>query len=263
MSIRKGKLLKDFFTFARGEIFSWDVDPQFPLLKRHYADLDLDIDTALWWSLLYLSFYHFGSAEESWKLYPKQVIIKRKLRLPVTKNRRVFRGNDRAQEQLNYILTHKGPIRKWVESTIGKGGKEGWALMKEEFQSIGFNGAWSSYKWCDILKQVHGYNITAPNIGDKVGATAGPIPGLATLTGRSWQECAHDYNLHQELFDLCLAKSIPMNGLDQLESVLCNFQGLVNGRYYAGHDIDRDATQLLPESSLWKVRQKVFHSSYL
>lgn len=254
----KYKNFNKFCHFARIQLQTKDIDPQFCLLDRFYKMYDVPKKHRLWHTLIYLTWYHFGSAEEIWRLYPEQRLIKKQHILPTGKNRRLFRGTNKAVDYLNGITDKFGDVTMWAEKHIGDGGKGGWVRAREAFEGIHSNGPWSSYKWCDMLKFVHHYPITAPDIGDKKGLGAGPIAGLASLTGLSWQECA-DKKIAMRLYRKCKHEhGISLNGLDQLESILCNWQGVIGGRYYTGHDIDRDQSQLLEDSKLWRVRPKVY-----
>jgi hypothetical protein len=250
--------MKNFVKFAKLQLVTEDIDPQFCLLRSYYNHAGVQKKNRLWLTLLYLTWYHFGSAEKMWRLYPEQRIIKKTHVLPTGKNRRLFRGTNRAVEYLNSITETIGDINKWTDNQVRSGGKSGWTRARMSFEAIHCNGPWSSYKWCDMLKFVHEYPITAPDIGDKKGVGAGPIAGLSSLTKLSWNECS-DSKVAIKLYRDCKHKfGVPLNGLDQLESILCNWQGVVRGRYYVGHDIDRDQEQLLENSELWSVRSKVY-----
>ena len=67
---RKADLV-DFARFGRAMILSRDIDPQFPILKYLYHELKLDRNTALWFTCVYLLYYHLGSAVQAWKRYPE------------------------------------------------------------------------------------------------------------------------------------------------------------------------------------------------
>ncbi|KKK87689.1 hypothetical protein LCGC14_2750710, partial [marine sediment metagenome] len=80
--------------------------------------------------------------------------------------------------------------------------------------------------------------------------------------------CANDSQLHRDLLQMTIDLGAPMNGLDVLESTLCDYQSLINGRYYCGHDIDRDLKQLMLHDNnlseiLWKARKKIFDKRLL
>ncbi len=265
----KSKELRDFARFGRAMILSGDIDPQFPILKHMYKKLKLDRNTALWYTCVYLLYYHLGSAVQAWKRYPKPDIIRKKdwnNDLPYFKQRRCFRGNDQARNQINTLVKiSDGNLVSWVDNLVGDGGEEGWTRVREAASELPYHGPWSSYKFCDLMKFVHSYPITAPDIGTKPGATAGPIAGLNTLTGLGWDRCANDSQLHRDLLQMVIDLGAPMNGLDTLESTLCDWQSITNGKYYLFHDIDRDLAQLETADKnnkyakiLYKARHNIF-----
>ncbi len=270
----KSKDLENFAKFGRALILSGDIDPQFLILRRLYAKLGLDQNTSIWFTCLYLLYYHLGSAIQAWKQYPKPDVIRKKnwnRDLIYFKQRRCFRGNEYARNQINTIVkVSDGDLASWIDNIVDDGGEDGWARLREAASEIPYHGPWSSYKLCDMIKFVHQYPITAPDIGTKPGATAGPIAGLNTLTGLGWDKCADDSQLHRDLLQMVIDLDAPVNGLDQLESILCDWQSLTNGRYYLGKDIDRDQAQLELEKKrsptldiLWEARRDIFDERLL
>ncbi len=263
----KTKELRDFARFGRAMILSGDLDPQFLILKHMYKKLKLDRNTALWYTCVYLLYYHLGSAVQAWKRYPEPNIIRKKdwnNDLPYFKQRRCFRGNEQALSQINTLASlTDGDLVSWIDNLVDNDREKSWTRIREFVEELPYHGPWSSYKFCDMMKFVHNYDISAPDIGTKPGATAGPIAGLNTLTGLGWDKCANDSQLHRDLLQMVIDLGAPVNGLDQLESMLCDWQSITNGKYYHGHDIDRDLKQLLLHDNdlskiLWKARKKIF-----
>lgn len=270
----KSKELRDFAMFGRAMILSGDIDPQFPILRHMYEYLELDRNTALWWTCIYLLYYHLGSAVQAWKRYPKPDIILKKdwsSDLPYFKQRRCFRGNKHARNQINTLVSlSDGDLVTWIDNLVSTNREKSWTRIREAVSELPYHGPWSSYKFCDMMKFVHSYPITAPDIGTKPGATAGPIAGLNTLTGLGWNRCAGDSQLHRDLLQMVIDLGAPVNGLDQLESMLCDWQSLNNGRYYLIHDIDRDLAQLETVGKsdryakiLYETRYQIFDKRFL
>jgi len=56
---------------------------------------------------------------------------------------------------------------------------------------------------------------------------------------------------------------VPFQGLDQLETSLCDFNSLVKGRYYIGHEMDLMMEGLEPQSIFWEARAKALAHNYL
>lgn len=258
-----GRLFEDFCRFSCRQLETGDIDPAYPVLRHLYAGLDQEI--ALWRTLLYVTFYKLSSAEEAWQQYPEpQPVSPSDFRKPTGFERRGFRGNDKAAQNVNDTLAaadSAGGLLAWVLSIPYR---DGWDGVRRQFQSISGNGPWASYKWADILRNVHGFPIVASDIGAGGGGqTAGPIPGMMRLTRQTWQVCATDTMLQRWLLRQAQAAGVPFGGLDQLETCLCDFNTLCKGNYYTGHDIDAMMTGLAPGSTVWAARRQVFDPALL
>jgi hypothetical protein len=252
------KLFEDFCKFSRYQLASWDIDPTYPVLKKYYVLRGFDIETALWFTQLYVAFYHLGSAQEAFKRYPKPSKVKN-MTYPTGIERRGFRGNDLASLHLNglYKKVEGAGIKPGIDAFIERGKRrKSWRVLREEFQTLPYAGPWSSYKWVDLLKNVHGFKIDANNIG--VGGnseTAGPVPGMVLLMDMDWRRCATDTVVQRDLLSRCIDNDVKFNGLDQLETCLCDFNSLVKGRYYSGHDVDQQMEHLPKEKIWWEARR--------
>lgn len=262
------QLLGDFRVFAAAQLASGDIDPTYPVLAKVYRQRGYDADTALWHTLLYVAFYNLGSAEEVFNAFPAYQHITAPLTKTTGIERRGFRGNTLANDHINAMVAlwkAAGGPSKWVQGVIGRGGEQGWKKLRLAFQQVPHGGNWSSYKWADLLKNVHHLPITADDIGvGGGGPTAGPVPGMVRLTNKPWKECAENVLLQRQLMLDCVSKGVPFDGLDQLETALCDFNSLCKGTYYVGHDIDQQMDQLAnlgPE--WWAARQQVFPRQYL
>jgi hypothetical protein len=262
-------LRTDFYFFARAQLVSGDIDPMYPVLREFYTTERLEPEIALWRTLLYVTWYHIGSAAHVWRKYPtpRALTVEDVRGLATGTERRGFRGNALAAVHVNAVLAHApGGLTQYFDQLTSAGGEAGWARARQELQTIAWLGPWASYKWADLLKNVHGYPITANDIG--VGGnseTAGPVPGMVRLTGLTWQECARGIETQRRLLAESQAAGVPFTGLDQLETALCDFNSLCKGGYYVGHDIDQQMTQLasVPEPGLWEARGRAFPERYL
>lgn len=262
-------LFASFLRFAKGQLETGDIDPTYPVLKGVYRARGYTIERALWYTILYVTWYSLGSAEKAFALYPEAPAeIVDPLVLPTGTERRSFRGNDLAREHLNALLERVRPygsLVRWAETATASGGTEGWDRLRAEFQSVRYAGPWSSYKLADLLAHVHDFPITASDLGvGGASETAGPIPGMVKLTGRSWRECASNRELQADLLRRSLEGGVPFSGLDQLETSLCDFNSLCNGRYYVGHDIDQQMEHLRDApADFWAARAEAFPKGYL
>ena len=259
----------DFCRFSRRQLETQDIDPMYPVLRQLYAAEGLDRDTSLWRTYLYVAFYKIASAEEAWAEYPTPQLVdpSPSFRKPTGFERRGFRGNDKAAYNVNDAFREArrhGSFLDWVSAAVGSGGEAGWDRLRIDFQRISGNGPWASYKWADLIKNVHGFPVVASDIGvGGASATAGPIPGMIRLTGQPWQICATDTMLQRSLLRQAQAAGVPFDGLDQLETCLCDFNTLCKGNYYSGHDIDAMMGGLLPGSAVWAARRQAFAPALL
>ncbi len=264
------QLWAPFCTFAKAHVESWDLDPMYPVLRRFYEDAALPKEVALWRTMLYLTWYHIGTAEKAWNRWPEPAAFSAGDVTPYATGteRRCFRGNVKAGPHLAAFLADTrgyGSLSGWADAATSRGGKFGWQVARMTFQQIPYGGQWSSYKLADLLKHVHGYPITANDIGvGGGGETAGPVPGMVKLTGADWKRCAADVGLQQELHDEAVRCGVPFNGLDQLETSLCDFNSLLKGGYYVGHDIDVQQEQLRDSGGgLLAARMATFEPKWL
>ena len=263
------KLFDDFCRFASAQVSSGDIDPVYPVLKAHYDKLGLDAEVAIWRTFLYVTYYSLGSAEIVWKLLPVPAHAPQETAfiLPTGIERRGFRGNMLPVKHINefYEITRRaGGIMAWLKSAIGKGGEAGWSRVRAQLKEIPQAGDWASYKWADLLKHVHGFPITASDIGvGGNGKNAGPVPGMVQLTGMDWRKAANDVSAQRQLLWEANVNDANLNGLDQLETALCDFNSLTHGRYYVGHDIDDMQAKLAPDSVFWEGRRIGLDNAYL
>lgn len=260
------KLFEDFCEFTKPYVYSTDIDPVYPVLKAYYDYIGLDAEHRIWHTFLYVTHYSLKSAEILWNMYPEPTgIIPEMPKLSTGIERRGFRGApDKVIKNITefYEASHfnrdwdtGNALSTWLNRIVGDGGKDGWNRVRAAFKEISYNGDWASYKWADLVKHTLGYPITASDIGvGGGGETAGPIPGMVIITGEDWKRCAEDVELQEALLQLAVENGSPLNGLDQLETALCDFNSLYKGRYYAGNDVDMMMEQLDPYSLLWTAR---------
>ena len=261
-------LLNAFAQFSAAQIASGDIDPMYPTLKRLYAAQGLDRKTAMWRTFLFMTWYDIGSANAAWKVAPEPARIEG-LNLPTGIERRRFRARPAiVTAHVDAMLKLSGgDLERWVLSVIGSGGAAGWTAARRQYEQLPWSGNWSSYKWTNLLLNVHDFPLEATDIGVGGGREfAGPIPGMVRLTGQPWKACATDVGLQRELLVEARRRGSNSGGLDQLETALCDFNSLCKGHYYVGHDIDSQQSQLLrinAPKEIWEARQASFPRSYL
>lgn len=259
-------LFADFRRFSRAHLWSCDIDPIYPWFKRVFERAELSAAERLWRLYVYVTYYHVGTSLRMWETFGEpQAITGYDLTLPTGTERRCFRGQgDLAEQNLNdaFDAGFFDP-----DTWAGHTGEDGWRAIRDRVEEIAWNGPWASYKWADLLKHVQDVPITADDIG--VGGnskTAGPIPGMVKLTGAHWKDCATDTSRQKALLAASRAGGVPFDGLDQMETCLCDFNSVLKRHYYVGHDIDLYGGQLAeangpPEH--WQARADVFPDRFL
>lgn len=257
------ELFHDFCRFSHEHLRAKDNDPIYPWFKRAFEMRDLDAEQRLWRLYLYTTFYHIGSAYCLWSKYDRPQPIPEPIDLPTGTERRCFRGQgDLARKNIKHAVD-TGALDPDLWHSLE--GEDGWRSARDQFESIPWNGPWASYKWADLLKHVEDVPITADDIG--VGGnseTAGPIPGMVRITGLDWKTCATNVDAQKRLLTRANALGVGFNGLDQMETCLCDFNSARKGHYYIGHDIDLYGDQLehLP-AAYWEARAETFHPRFL
>lgn len=257
-----------FVQFAVEHKESGDIDPVYPVLYHVQRLRGETCETAIWHTLLYLTWYHLGSAELVLQMYPFPTRISSLGALPTGIERRGMRGaagGEKAVQFLNWIIANRSPLSQWLEEVTYPKGMPGWVALYHDVHSFPHCGSWAAYKWCDLARNVLGCDITAPDIGlGGGGKNAGPVPGLARLTGRPWAECASSLGLQDRFFNSCLTAGIPWEGREEMETALCDFNSVLHNRYYVGHDIDKqmDDVRACPKI-YWDARQEAFPRAYL
>jgi hypothetical protein len=230
----------------------------------------LDEELQLWRLILYVTYYHLGSAEFAWTYHPHPFDERLLPALPTGVERRGMRGNAEAVNKfIQSVFRNAKPyhsLKGWVDFSLldAPDPQTGWWAIRSDFEEVWGAGSWSSYKWADLLKNVMDYKITANDIGLGGGSvTAGPVPGLALLTGETLEQCATNRELQEAWYQRALRAGVPFTGLDQFETALCDFNSLAKGTYYVGHDIDMMTEKLPPDSVFWAARRAVFPAELL
>lgn len=244
-------LFQDFVRFAKAQVVSGDIDPTYPVLKEVYRAQKVSREVALWRTLIFVATYHLGFSREVWTMRapePRAVDFTDFAGIVTGIERRGFRGRpDHAARFVNdvYVGEADEDLCGWVDS-FGNG-EAGWDRARAALQKARGAGPWAAYKFADLLAHVHDVDITASDLGVGGGSeTAGPIPGMVALYqgAYSWQDCAARVDLARVLLGVCRKCGVPFTGLDQLETALCDFNSLLKGRYYVGHDIDDQMEKL-------------------
>ncbi len=245
------RLFIDFCEFSARQLHSGDIDPAYPVIKNYFDIHKFELDSKIFFLIVYVAFYNLKTATEYFHGQLKDV-TKAKTGI----ERRGFRGNSNVYEHFESVNT----IRLKESIRLGT-----WKEIESAYQLAKHTGTWSSYKFADLCKYTLDLKITSPDLGlGGKGKNAGPIPGLSLLTGKPWEMCATDFVLQKRFYNKCVLEGVRFNGLEELETCLCDFNSMFKGGYYTGHDIDKQMDDLLDASpDLWKARSNSFSTQFL
>jgi hypothetical protein len=234
-------LLLDFALFAEAMMTSGDIDPAYPVLAHLVADMS--DDDAAWLVYLYLTFYDLTSALLAFDAtgghpgdLPHEAGAWR-----TGIERRGLRGG-KVRGHIDDVLAYAdlGFARRFTAG-FGDDPIVNWLMLDQRIRAIPGNGRWAGYKAGDLWRYCLKANVQAPGVGAE--HASGPAEGVAYLydvdpaAARSPTHADHVEALAVNLLDALTARGIGL-GIDNVETLLCDFNSLRNGRYYVGHDTD-------------------------
>jgi len=260
-------LFDKFIKFSNEQVKSKDIDPIYPLIKEVNNVENIGLEDSIWRLLLYVTWYRLASSELVFLKYPTENIINDTFILKTGVERRGFRGNNKGVEMINNFLIKNKSISDYVKKISDKTGEEGWRFIRSDFEEIKWNGNWASYKWADLMKNVIGLNILSPNIGGEKVNKHSPVTCLNILLKEVDEEMTYEYakdeNLQKLFYNECKENGAIFNGLDQMETCLCDYKNVMNGKYWSGKDIKEIFETLDELPSIWgKVFKKLFEEKY-
>src|SRR5687768_5231561 len=173
-------LLNDFVTFGQELIASKDIDPLYDVLK--VLEAGMDEDQALWFTFLYMTYYNLGSAVKAFKLQPHPGLLPPEAKaFACSTERRNLRGGKVIQHSENYLtwVREMGGQRKFLRAGWRDDFTHNYERFWDTSQMIWNNGRWAAFKWSEILKKVHGWELAAPDM--RMQFCSGPKAGLELL----------------------------------------------------------------------------------
>lgn len=244
-----------------------DIDPVYPVLRQLTGRWSPD-DRA-WLILLYVAYYHLGSALKAIELVPDPAhlpdphdMADELLSLPCATERRGHRNRVKLAAHLDAIAAE---ALKYRPSGVLNQGND-WNALVEYLTTIRGNGRWASYKLAELAQKVTHREIEVTDAAHAY--SSGPRKGLADVLGPvpPGNDPATVALLDKATEEL--AAYVHEDDLGYVETSLCDFHSLVSGRYYLGHDIDQMQDQLnaVPSAltaSAFHARKLVLPKEYL
>jgi hypothetical protein len=286
-----GELWRDFVQFSQAQLDAQDVDPVYPVLR--ILQRDLTREQRFWHTFLYVAFYNIASAEEAFAYVNELGTLPAELAsLPTGVERRGLRGGqplNRHLASLAEIAHAEGSLEAWITGweTAPETPDERMAAYRivrdVKLRQPWGNGRWAAYKTAEILQKVNGLPLQATDMGND--DSTGPRQGLELLFGKPEGSAAEQLEtldklgvvvmdtLNDELRGWLHSHPVFMlRGdvtIDEVETMLCDFHALVDGRYYVGHDIDQMHDQLKRSKAqqfmwnAWRARREIFEPRWL
>lgn len=251
----------DLTRFAELQIKSLDIDPAYPLLK--WMERDMEPEQALWRSIVYVAYHSLPSSEAVFQVVePGGIVQGAAARLPTDVERRGLRGGMPMTlhfESWAKVIELHGSLTAFFKEAIVDGDpKESWRRMVKLVQTIRGNGRWAGYKLAEVLMKSNGWPLEPPDMGNE--NSTGPRQGLAlffdVVHGNSPAAIRQLDEQGWILQDLLARRGLPI-AIEELETCLCDFHAMADGRYYNGKGIDDILAQLTVAEADWRVRPHI------
>jgi hypothetical protein len=256
--------------FAREHVASRDIDPVYPVAR--YLQRTFGRERALWHSLVYVAYYNIASCETAFDalsnwLWADVPVNEALLKLPTGTERRNLRTAQRMMVHLSSLAecSELGGFDRWLREGLGPDAYANWNLLDERLQTPWGNGRWASYKTREVLWKVNDFPLAAPDTG--MANSSGPRDGLAVIFPQSAEWTGNDPNTIGQLEALAwwLRDELQVRWevnlpIEELETVLCDYHALVEGRYYVGHDIDQMLEQTTNDGVGREARERILEA---
>lgn len=249
---RMTDLFDDYARFHEIELENRDVDPVYPVLREIGNICDWTPEERVRSVFLHVAYYDLGSAlcameavsQMGWSFQENIA------RLTCgTERRRHRMGNNLIEHlsDLHLLASQNDGLLTWLTDNLGSDQLANWQRVTEKLMNVNGNGRWASFKTCEMLAEVCGLPLAAPDMGH--ANSSGPRQGLALLFEDEPPRGNGGVALLQlNAMSELLVRELRGRGLEArletAETTLCDFHSLVRGRYYPGLDIDVMQEQL-------------------
>lgn len=238
------ELFRVVATFGKELIASRDCDSVNPVL-RYLSRAFLDSETALWFSSLYMAYGNPNSAllafrQRSTPGYLPHICAT----FPIATERRGNRGGKLLAHVASYVdlCRAAGSQERYLQQGWSSAPTVNYLHFWKTAQTVYNNGRWAAFKWAEVLKKVHDWPLAAPDM--RMQFCSGPKAGLELLYNCPGASVPHLDSCGRDLYDRMVDAGTGLKDWEQLETILCNLNSLVNGRYYVGKDIDEELDYL-------------------
>lgn len=244
------ELREDYYRFHEIQVECRDMDPAYPVLKDVARVLDMRTEDRLWLVLLFTAYYHMGSLLSALSKCDLPTHAERAaLDLPCATERRGHWYRPRLRKHLRAVQTiarAPGGLTGWFTSDLNGTPEENWRQVQHRAGLLPGNGRWASFKTTELVKEILGLELHAPDM--QHAHSSGPRKGLGLLhsdlpTGNGPADVAVLDRLSARLVTDMRGRGLKVS-VETAETSLCDFHSMASGRYYPGHDIDQMQLQL-------------------
>jgi hypothetical protein len=247
-----------------------DVDPVYPVLKEVAREQNWPGGVVMKAIFAHVAYYDLGSALTALR---SKTFDQMPADLPCATERRGHRMASKLRAHLDHLhrlASANNGLDKWLWEYVLPGRPvESWETISRMVMRVTGNGRWAAYKTTEMIKEVAGWPLEAPDMGHAY--STGPRRGLELLYPELRRVADSNDRVTIALLDRVSANlAAEMRApLEQCETTLCDFHSLVKGRYYVGHDIDQMQTQLLRAgggpliNAAGRARARVLPPAYL
>lgn len=239
-----------FDKFSRALVMSKDVDPIYPFIGKGLFQIDKfykEIVDPVWFTFIYVLFYNLETAILFCNRYPTSKHFNessfRKLR-DTTFNHFGIERRGKQRQVDTLVKSIKEVIIPMCDQSEERYLPPISKLDNQQLRLLiagKYNhGVWSAFKIAEVLEKAFGYNnLKIKDLGLEgrdPNSNDGPVAGLRNLFGedRKWNQ--YDFDGWNR-FGLELAKAYKFD-IGEIETCLCKWHKIRNGKYYIGHDID-------------------------
>lgn len=266
------ELWDDYVRFHRLALETRDVDPVYPVLRRISDAQDWSTGKRVQAVLAHVTYYDLGSAlltleTGDWRKRPMGT--ERRNLLPDGQLDKHVIATEKE------VVFYGGHVRWLMTDLSSTDRQDNWRVVTERLVRVHGNGRWAAYKICEMLAEIADFPLTAPDMGH--AHSTGPRQGLNLLypAARAVRGMRPAAISALDTYSTQLCARLEGEGLPasiaQTETTLCDFHGVVTGRYYVGHDIDLMQKQLLRAGdaggplveAAWRARLAVLPASCL
>jgi len=259
------KLLADLANMTHKAMETGDFDPMYPMLD--WLCKDMEKEDSIWYAMCYVGHYNIASGVWCFHDHPKQV-RKLKRKYPLRFQRRNLNpGNEyeRHWESLWSLKKKYGSLTKWIERGMTGDGRHDFYWIDQVVREVRGNNRWAGMKLGEVLKYTTWSHVTPCDMCHR--ASASPRKGLGLFfkdPGGNSDKVIAQLDRWGEIVTRSVANKIgntrwPL-GIAEMESCLCDFKGMYNGKFYSGNCADVVLATLTSSKAPNKLLEPVYAS---